>query len=39
MTLDGVVEAPEKRNPPYYDDGQASPTYPRLSHRVSQMPL
>ena len=31
ITLDGVVEAPEKWNPPYYDDELNQAVMPRLA--------
>jgi dihydrofolate reductase len=31
ITLDGVVEAPEKWNPPYYDDEMSQAVMPRLA--------
>ena len=31
MTLDGVVEAPEKWNPPYYDDEMGQAVMPQLA--------
>jgi dihydrofolate reductase len=31
MTLDGVVEAPEKWNPPYYDDEMSQAVMPQLT--------
>ena len=31
ITLDGVVEAPEKWNPPYYDDEMTQAVMPRIA--------